>query len=936
MRNILKIGKLLIITGALSYSAIPLAQAQGVIQGRLTSAQNGSPVSGAQIAVPGTGITDSTDASGNYRLEVPAGSHVIQFRQSGYIDETLVDIVVADGQTNTQNVQLSLAGQIEQLFVIGRAALEGSTASVLSIQREAVMVTEVSGAEEFLRLGDSNAAETLERVTGLTVEDNKFVVIRGQPKRYTSTLFNGSQLPSLDPIQQITPLDLFPSGVLSSIAVQKAYTADRAGSFGSGQVQLSTSGLPTEDFLELKASVGFNESINEDGLEFNTGKDIWGEVDAILKLPQAVVEVQDAGTPIATLPLADRIALGQSFSDELAPGFLGNMGPDAVFSISTGKRFDTDAGGTYGASLNFDYGQKVRVEDEDNLLLRLGTSDDGETIPVIQDDYHTSRTELGTNLGGLLALTAEWDSHRLKSNSFWIRDTSEKVEMDEGLFQPSSNSDWLRRFLLEFEQRELLMQQFTGFHDFNAIQFDWRVLVSNATRELPDRREFAIQNTNVDGSGTFFLQNAAPNLLRGFNSIDEDTFSGGVDMTLPVFDSGNLVTGFKAGFDYDFRDRVSEIRQFGFNTSGNRFRSVEEIFADENIGVDVTFTEFGGVANDYTSEVEILAGYTQLDFDMPERFRIVAGVRLENASFQVETFEAGGAVGAIGVESGFDQQKGLPSLVASWFLTEDSQLRAGLTRSLSYPATVEVSNTIFVDTEASERFQGNPDLEPAVIDSADLRWEWYPSRDEAMTIGAFYKDFTGPIERSFAPVAGGGETITFINADKGDVIGVELNSYFNLGRLIELMEGGPDWLNNMHFGANFAWQDSEVEFTDTTIATNPIRRMTGQPDTLLNLQFGYTGIEHVFRLKFGRVGERLITAGIQDLPDEFLEPRLDLGFKWSWTPTFWPVLEPLTISLEVENLLNDAYERSQGEFITRSYKTGVTGSLSLKWRFDSF
>ncbi len=498
---------------------------------------------------------------------------------------------------------LAQSADIEEFVVRGRAVLEGSTASVLSIQREATTVTEVSGAEEFLRLGDSNAAETLERVIGLTVEDKKFVVIRGQPKRYTSTLFNGSQLPSLDPIQQITPLDLFPSGVLSSIAVQKAYTADRAGSFGSGQVQLSASGLPTEDFVDLKLGTGVNETANDDGLGFATGNDIWGEVDDILKLPAEVAEVQDAGTIIASLPQSQQISLAQSFSDELTPGVSRRNGLDKSFSFLAGKRFDTDtwADGTYGVSLNYDYGQNMRMEEEDNLLLRLGSLSAVE----IQDDYHTSRTKLNTTLGGLLAFTGEWDKHRVKSNTFWVRDTTEKTVVDEGLFQPS-NTEWLRRFTLEFEQRELLMQQFTGHHDFEPMQIDWRLLMSDATRELPDRREYQLENTRIDGSGTFFLDPGGVNLVRNFSSVDEETFSTGGDVTLPLtlFGSGNLVTTLKTGVDYEFRDRVSEIRQFGFATTGSLFRPIEAVFADQNIGVNVNFTEFGWVANDYFSEVE--------------------------------------------------------------------------------------------------------------------------------------------------------------------------------------------------------------------------------------------------------------------------------------------------------------------------------------------
>jgi outer membrane receptor protein involved in Fe transport len=277
--------------------------------------------------------------------------------------------------------------------------------------------------------------------------------------------------------------------------------------------------------------------------------------------------------------------------------------------------------------------------------------------------------------------------------------------------------------------------------------------------------------------------------------------------------------------------------------------------------------------------------------------------------------------------------------VGSYSVSENTQIRAGFTRSLSYPATVEVADTNFVDTQTDESFIGNPELRLTTIDSADLRFEWYPSRGEALTVGGFYKDFTDPIERSFIALAGGSKLISFDNADKGKVYGLELNTYFGLDTLLGYLQQDyeSDWISNINVGLNFAIQDSEVkQDSATTSATNPLRRMTGQPDSTANFQIGYIGPEHIFTLKFGRVGKRLITAGVENLPDEFLSQRYDLGFKWSWSPTAWPILEPMTISLEIENLLDDEYERTQGDFVIRTYKTGITGKLGLKYRFDSF
>lgn len=934
----------------------PLA-GQGVITGRVISATDGTPLRDAVVSLEDGEATAKTDADGRYRLLVPVGTHELVIEKVGFTRSTIADLEIAEGQTLTRDSTLkadskllsAAAGAtagviggglkvIEELVVMGRAMIEGSVASSLSEQQESSSVIEVIGSEEFSRLGDSTAADTLQRLTGLNVEEGKFVVIRGQPLRYTSTLFNGSQMPSLDPIQSVTPLDLFPSGVLSNIAVQKAYTAERPGSFGSGQIQLSTTGMAAEDFLEIKVGSAVNfQSIDEDPLEFNTGDDIWGGVNDILDIPAGVLAAQNAGTPIATLPAAERIALVQSFSDELAPGFMDTSGPDGSFSLTGGKRVDT-AAGSYGMSVAFDYNQNVRTESEERRL--IGPGPDNQFIA--QDDSVINRTKFATGFGGLLALTGEWENHELKSNTFWVRDTVEQTEVNEGLFRPS-DEDFLRKFLLEFEQRELFIQQFTGKHTFDAFDLGWRFLKSNANRELPDRREFALENTQqfseenptLDGSGSWFVANTP--LDRRWNSVEEDTFTVGADLTIRLSellfaDAGfNLVL--QGGVDRETRDRESDTRLFQFVANpadGNRFLPVEQLFSDARVASgEVSFSE-AGAADDYTADVEIEGSYVQVDVEVPEMFRLVAGVRFEQAEFDIQTAQFAGAGGAIAVNSGFIRRDELPSLVGSWFISDEMQVRGGIARSLAYPTSVELSDTTFIDPDSNEQFLGNPDLGPVVIDSYDLRWEWYPSGSEALTVGFFYKDMEDPIERTGINRGGGNPPIVeFRNAEKGEVIGVEVNGRVELGRFRDML-GGPAWLEDVHLGGNIAYQDSEVTLPPG-IETNPVRRMTGQPEILGNLEIGYTGVEHIVRIAFGYTSDRLINGGTNSLPDEFIEPRFTLGGKWSYNPDY---LDALTVSLELENLLNDEIKRKQAGILTRNLTTGVTGSLSLKWRFD--
>ncbi len=908
---------------------LPAWAADGLVRGTVTAAESGEVLSDAFVSVVDAEGTAVTDAEGRFEITLPEGSYELTVEKSGYAAEVVPAVVVPGG--GVVNTAPSLKTEIEQVLVFGRGFIEGSEASALAIQQEAKSLLEVVGSEEFSRLGDSSAADTLQRVTGLTVEQGKFVVIRGQPARYSSTLLNGSQMPSLDPIQTITPLDLFPSSVLSNVSVQKAYTADRPGSFGAGQVQLSTSGMPAEDFAEIKVGTGVNfKTIGDDPLEFNTGDDIFGEIDEdLLDIPRDIQRLQDAGTPIATLPQSQQTALAKQFPVELAPGYA-HKGPDFSLELNGGRRFETDLA-TFGAIASFSYDQNIRTQDENRRQLRLGA--DGEEV---EDDFVIDRTRLNTDMNAFLGLTGIQDTNELNFNFLFVRDTTERTEMRDG--QELVEGRYKREFLLEMQQRQMFIHQITGSHELSLFDLSYRGMYAKATRELPDRREYVLQNTEFDGSGDFFLDNnQAPHLLRRWNSVDEKTWSGGIDVSIPVTEhfplEAPVEVKLEGGVDKESRDRESDTRSFGFNTSGDLFRPVEQIFAQSNMGTEVRFSEFSGVADDYVADFDIEGSYVQTDWTFWERLRLILGIRFEQAEFTVNTFEAGTAAGAEEVTSGFIRRDDLPSFVGSFSINDAMQVRAGAARSLSYPSPIELSATTFIDPDSDQRFVGNPNLEPVVIDSYDLRWEWYPTSTEALTVGVFYKDMTDPIERSFLPVAGSTPIVTFINAEKGDVVGVELNGRVGLGRIRDFFHDDsslPYWLDNLYLGANFTYQDSEVTLDPTNnAATNLKRRMTGQPEVITNAQLAYIGDRHTFTIAAGYQSDRLINAGVQGLPDEYIEPRISLGGKWTWN-----VLDPLTLGLEMENVLNDAYQRKQGDFLTRDWKNGVTAKFSAKWRFD--
>ncbi|MEM6296665.1 MAG: carboxypeptidase regulatory-like domain-containing protein [Myxococcota bacterium] len=230
----------------------------GALVGRIISAEDNRPVARARVFFTGTDVETRTDNDGEFMVELPAGNYSMSVVHPNFSTQTLDNIRVIAEQEVTANIELTPAGIQLQDYVVTAPYVEGSIGEMLAQQRENSSVVEVLGAEQIAAAGDSDAAEALQRVSGLTVEQGKFVLVRGQPFRYTFTLWNGSPLPSPEPLVRVVPLDLFPTGVLSGIEVQKSYSADLPAGFGAGLINLQTRGVPEESFRDINVKTNFN------------------------------------------------------------------------------------------------------------------------------------------------------------------------------------------------------------------------------------------------------------------------------------------------------------------------------------------------------------------------------------------------------------------------------------------------------------------------------------------------------------------------------------------------------------------------------------------------------------------------------------------------------------------------------------------------------
>ncbi|NEZ03937.1 TonB-dependent receptor [Wenzhouxiangella sp. XN201] len=911
-------------------------EGSGLLVGRVVSTEDGSPVSGARVFVSGTPVEARTDEDGQFSVEVPTGDYAVSVLHSEFATRTVDAVAIREDSETRRDFELPPAGLELAEYVVVEPYIEGSVTSVIAEQRDSSGVANIIGTEQFSRSGDGDAGSALARVTGLTLVGGEFIFIRGLGERYSSTLLNGANVPSPDPTRKVVPLDLFPTGVIESIRVQKSYSPDLPGDFGGGVVEIRTRGIPEEDFLEMSVSVGGREGTTfSDGLTYEGGdRDFLGMDDGTRELPTAIAEaVEDGGTLTAAGPFnPDGLSpeelemLGESFP-AIYEVDRRQVGPDLGLSVEGGKLFEFSDDWTAGitTAVMWSDAYQTRIE-ERRSFIPLG---DGSLRP--NDDYEIERSTRDIELSGFLTAGLQYsENHRIDLTSMLLRQTQDETFIQEGF---NLDEDGIVRFTeLEWEERELLSQQLRGEHTFGFLgdtTLEWDYADSRARRDVPDQRRYRYDPDNVSD---FIFSRRSDNLVRRFSKLEDDATDYGIDLAVPFG-----VDGFTGNVSFGGRrldkSRDSSIRRFQFDGVNRlpfdlrRNENPETFFNPDFIGPGaVVIKESTRETDNYTALLEVDARYANLDMTFFERLRVTGGIRIEDWEQNVTTFQLLNP-GATPVVAELADEDRLPAFSATWYMTENQQIRASYAETLVRPDFKELSPAPFTDPVLNREVIGNAELVPSQIEHMDLRWEYYPEPSELISLGIFHKSIINPIEVTVE--AGVEQRLTYANADEAENYGAELEWRKSLGFLGEFLEIGPVW-NRLYLAGNYSWVESEIFIEDLGILTNEFRPLQGQSPYVANVQIGYDDEERDFSatLLLNAVGERIVEVGVLGAPDKKEQPApdLDLVIQWRW-------FDLLDFKAEFSNLLDSAFEVRQGKEITQRYTRGREFSLGVSWEY---
>ena len=860
----------------------------------------------------------------------------------------------AETDTSAEAADSSVSPSIERIQVSGR--LLSSAALTAAERREQSQVAEFLDAEMISRIGDSDVAAALKRVTGLTLVDNKFIYVRGLGERYSSTLLNGAMVPSPDPTRNVVPLDMFPTGIIDSLVVLKSYSVDQPASFGGGGVNIRTLSLPRERVFELNLGTEFNSLNTSDGLSYAGGSDDWrGRDDGTRALPTEINQALDTYGSLDTIAIARRLgpinatnlAEAQRINRELGTAFNREMdverksiGPDFDASLTYGDRIVLNDRWTVGAIASVAYEQSAKNLKEQERYYSITSGND--LTPLVQYD-DISGTEYSTQLSSIVSMGINYDNtHRLEATNIYLLDTADEVKLKVGdtietINEPNrENMDYSVRY----EERTLTANQLRGEHHFAwlwDLGVDWQWTDARARRYAPGEVDYRyVRNTNAQGDTTAALRRSDNAVQYVFADMQDQTENGSVDLRLP-YDGKHWQLELQGGYNYFERARNAEVDRFKFDSRG--FSNLElqqrfsDIFSDQNIldpSKGFAISDITAQADDYVAAQQLDAYYGGLDAMYNDTWRFTFGARYEDfRQIALPLNPATGEIQGAAENYALLDDDWYPSVAVTWLFNPDMQLRFGVSQSVVRPDLREVTPVLYVDPVTDFNVIGFRDLKSSKLNNADLRWEWYLPSGNSLSIGAFYKDIDSPIETVEIMGSDGNLLVSFRNAEQGKMYGVETEFVRRLGGL---WRTSPRWLDQFFVAGNLTLSDSEIRIQPLgeSNITNRQRRMSGHSQYVINAQLGYdSGNErHSATLSYNVFGDRINFAGVDGKDDAFEQPFHSLDTTYSFYPT-----ERLALKLSAKNLLGETTEILQQGQILQARDPGTSVSASLSYRF---
>lgn len=825
---------------------------QARINGKVISATN-ETLSGTSIKLEGpTSRTVAADVEGRFSISVKPGKYTLTFSRVGYQTKVLEDIEAKEGiEANDLNVVLDLKTTTTEVVVRSSARKESSNAMIV-FQKTNTAMSSGLAADFIRRTPDRNTSDVLKRVSGASIQDNKFVVVRGLSDRYNQALLNNALMPSSEPDKKAFSFDIIPAAMIDNIIINKTATPDLPGEFAGGLVQVNTRDIPTKNQLNVTVSLGYNSQ--------STFKSFTGN----MRSNTAWLGFDGGGRNLpASMPntvtyrgLTDneKIAISKDFDGNAYGERVNTAAPIRTVNLawSNTKTFKNEA--KLGSIISVYYRNASIIYDD----VERGRFEKVRT-PIFTGSEVQNR--YSTNLGVMANFTYMKGATKIS-----FRNILNQVYEENYLNRNVENIGRLQNVSLRsnfLNQRLLVSSQIEGEHLLSSsrgIKFIWNANGSFNSKSQPDFRTAQYTRNLGATTGAYTLDD--DDTRRFFSELKD--YSTGLNGTLIVpFSMGGLKQTMKLGGSTLLRFRDFNARVFRYRPVGNNADLTipyNKMFLSSNINSNGLLLEEQTQNTDRYFGISALnSGYLMFDNKLSNSLRVIWGARAEF----FEQFLSSRDLALNRVRVNTQKWDFLPSLNITNSFNNQHQIRFAVSQTVARPEFREIAPFQFFDYESIWGIGGETSLRRTKIFNADIRYEYYPKSGEMISVGVFTKKFTDPIELR---MDGGSNAdrwlFSYTNAASATLVGAEVE-------IRKGMDFVSDKLKDFTFIGNVTVLQSTVKLNSTQASgkeTTQNRPLFGQSPYLINAGFQYTNAEKGFNasILYNRQGPRLSLVGDPD------------------------------------------------------------------------
>ncbi len=844
----------------------------GKIAGKVTDGVSGEPLFGAAIFIKSLNAGTTTDFDGKFQITVSEGIYEVEIKMLGYQSKRIENVKVGAAETKLLSIFLNEASvETKEVEIVADISSNNEDA-LIKEQRAGNSINSGVSAELLSKTPDRNLSESFRRISGTSIREGKFAMVRGLSERYNMGQLNGVAIPSTESDRKAFNLELFPSNLLDKIMVAKTATPDQPGDMAGGLIKIQTLDIPYSNTFQASFAVEHHSlTTGKDFSQINQSQtDFLGFDNGLRSVPKGIMS---AGESQLNQNLQLRSDQSLAFNNNYVPKTW-KAAPNLSGQISIGRRgklFGKTAG--LVGSLNY-YQTNLRNEffySFPTINVDSTGSSIKESTRQRQDRYRTT-SSISAVLNGSIKPT---QSTKVSLRNFFSQTGSNLTQIglaESGTQIDSNTLEYVekRTNVSFFEQNSLISNQlsfekhigteggkleFISGHTFlyrntpnySRLVYD-RLGVVRTGEEKKDRFEATLGvlppiSFANDISGKFFSE------------LNERSWSNGLNLNLP-FAIGKVKNMGKVGGLYQTRNRTFDGRNFlyirGRDFNEIKYQGPDSIFREENFSPNrLTLFETTNKADFYKARTALSAAYIMNETMIGKGgSKIIYGVRYE--SFFQEIDAANPPPAKLRNIRSSTVADWLPSINANVNLSSKFTVRGAYSQTVNRPELRELAGFLFFEPSQNVYFYGNPELVRTKIKNYDLKLEWYPQESAFISLNGFYKTFDKPIEvtRGFQTAI---QAFTYSNRDKATSYGWELEARYRLNGLDSLL--GTRFFSKFTLFGNFSWIRSEVVYNQTNFK----RPIQGQSPYIINagIQYSHEKLGIDLLTTYNRIGPRV-------------------------------------------------------------------------------